>query len=368
MPAKPPKPPKAPKAALTLTRAMELYLQHVDERSSSATHQHHTQRAYAYALKKFLEVVARVEGQEPGTILVTDADPDWVDPYLDWLKQTRCALSTEQLRLAAVRGFYHYLGGVQGVELNTSRVDSVIRNRRRRGHAPLIHFRTEDVEAVLEWAAQRVVARHRSRAEKLRALRDYAFLLLLADTGLRVAEACALSVAHLPHGNVLRPKIMLRIKGGRESVVRLSPRAWRALRAYLHHRRALDEASGLPPERRPLFAQHSPLTEVRLKKARGKAAPPLRRWEPAGAQAMLRGANEELFGDEPHRKGERRPVTPHSLRHYFVTMVLRKSGGNLKLAQELARHRSIAVTQRYAHLADAEVDDAYEDLFGEQEG
>jgi hypothetical protein len=81
---------------------MELYLQHVDERSSSATRQHHTQRAYARALKKFLEVVAQAEGLDPGAIPVTDVDPDWVDPYLDWLKQTRCALSTEQLRLAAV--------------------------------------------------------------------------------------------------------------------------------------------------------------------------------------------------------------------------------------------------------------------------
>ena len=49
-------------------------------------------------------------------------------------------------------------------------------------------------------------------------------------------------------------------------------------------------------------------------------------------------------------------ITPHSFRHYFVTTVLRGSGGNLKMAQELARHRNIAVTQRYAHLSDDELD------------
>jgi integrase len=48
-------------------------------------------------------------------------------------------------------------------------------------------------------------------------------------------------------------------------------------------------------------------------------------------------------------------ITPHSFRHYFVTAVLRGSGGNLKLAQELARHRTITVTQRYAHLSDDEL-------------
>jgi integrase len=56
-------------------------------------------------------------------------------------------------------------------------------------------------------------------------------------------------------------------------------------------------------------------------------------------------------------------VTPHSFRHYFVTTVLRGSGGNLKLAQELARHRNIAVTQRYAHLSDDELDRGYHEIF-----
>jgi site-specific recombinase XerC len=53
-------------------------------------------------------------------------------------------------------------------------------------------------------------------------------------------------------------------------------------------------------------------------------------------------------------------ITPHSFRHYFVTRVLRSSG-NLKMAQALARHRNIAVTQRYAHLSDDELDRGYFD-------
>jgi integrase/recombinase XerC/integrase/recombinase XerD len=45
-----------------------------------------------------------------------------------------------------------------------------------------------------------------------------------------------------------------------------------------------------------------------------------------------------------------------------VTTVLQASG-NLKLAQELARHQSISVTQRYAHLNDDELDQGYADIF-----
>jgi integrase/recombinase XerC len=59
-------------------------------------------------------------------------------------------------------------------------------------------------------------------------------------------------------------------------------------------------------------------------------------------------------------------ISPHSFRHYFVTSVLRGSGGNLKLAQELARHRNIAVTQRYAHLSDDELDRGYSDIFDQR--
>jgi site-specific recombinase XerD len=34
------------------------------------------------------------------------------------------------------------------------------------------------------------------------------------------------------------------------------------------------------------------------------------------------------------------------------------------LAQELARHKNIAVTQRYSHLSDDELDKEYLDIFG----
>ena len=57
-------------------------------------------------------------------------------------------------------------------------------------------------------------------------------------------------------------------------------------------------------------------------------------------------------------------ITPHSFRHYFVTTVLR-STGNLKMAQELARHKNISVTQRYAHLTDDELDRGYGEIFDE---
>jgi hypothetical protein len=47
-----------------------------------------------------------------------------------------------------------------------------------------------------------------------------------------------------------------------------------------------------------------------------------------------------------------------NIRHYFETRVL-QSSGNRKLAQRLARHTSIAATQRYARLSDNELNQGY---------
>ena len=70
----------------------------------------------------------------------------------------------------------------------------------------------------------------------------------------------------------------------------------------------------------------------------------------------------EVLGDDLSGK-----ITPHSFRHYFVTRVLQVSS-NLKLAQELARHSNIAVTQRYAHLSDSELDQGYWTVFEDDDG
>ena len=57
-------------------------------------------------------------------------------------------------------------------------------------------------------------------------------------------------------------------------------------------------------------------------------------------------------------------ITPHSFRHYFVTNVLKKTG-NMKVAQEFARHSSVTVTQRYTHLSNEELDQKYKKIFNE---
>jgi integrase/recombinase XerC len=165
----------------------------------------------------------------------------------------------------------------------------------------------------------------------------------LSDTGLRVHEACQLRRGDLDWNEA---KAVIIGKGDRQAVVRFSGRAVQALRDYLSVRAVLDGASGKPLASLPLFARHD--------KGAGKKVKSI---TTTTGRNIVSQRVKEALGAEAQGS-----ITPHSFRHYFVTTVLRASG-NLKMAQELARHKNIAVTQRYAHLSDDELDKGYHEAF-----
>ena len=62
---------------------------------------------------------------------------------------------------------------------------------------------------------------------------------------------------------------------------------------------------------------------------------------------------------------ERSAVRILDFRHYFVTITF-LAKGNLKLSQELARHKNISTTTRYTHFGD-EADIAYDEIFNKKD-
>jgi len=174
-------------------------------------------------------------------------------------------------------------------------------------------------------------------------LRDRAFLLTLSDTGLRVHEAC-----NLRRGDIdwLEHRAIVIGKGNKEAVVRFSKRSLDALKMYLSERANLDGNSGKALASQPVFARHD--------RGAGKKVKPIS--TTTGREIVNQRVRESL-GEEAVGT-----ITPHSFRHYFVTTIL-GSTGNLKLAQVLARHTNIAVTQRYSHLSDNELDQEYQQIF-----
>jgi site-specific recombinase XerD len=305
-----------------------------------------TARTYGNALHAFQAALER-QGVDPEATRCAAAREDWLSAFAASLK--RRSPATERLYLAAARAWFEYLAAEGLAEVNLPRLQQIIRHRARRPGQRLPQFPREAIESILAYAQRLRSAPARDAAEQLRHLRDRAFLLTLADTGLRVHEACALRRGDLDWNE---GRAVLIGKGNRQAVVRFSRRALEALRDYLAARAAGDGASGRPLPSLALFARHD--------KGTGRRIAPM---STVTGRAIVHARAAEALGDRMTGI-----ITPHAFRHYFVTAVLRGSGGNLKLAQELARHRSITVTQRYAHLADDELDRGYAEIFDDSPG
>ena len=300
-----------------------------------------TARTYRNALGSFTATLETI-GIDIENTMASQASEDWIADFSTALKSY--APASERLYLTAVTGWYEFLAAERLADINIPRIRLLIRQRARRPGQRLPQFPREHIESVLQYAINLTNAPAKDEREHLRNLRDRSFLLTLADTGLRVHEACNLRRGDLDWNE---GRAQLVGKGNRESLVRFSKRAISAMKQYLNARAKLDGTSGRPLSSLPLFARHD--------RGAGNKVLPI---TTTTGRAIVHQRTRESLG--PEHQGV---ITPHSFRHYFVTTVLRASGGNLKLAQELARHRNIAVTQRYAHLSDDELDRGYYEIF-----
>ena len=299
-----------------------------------------TARTYRNAVQAFRDCLEQL-GVDPKSQPAQNATENWIGEFTSYLRNY--APASERLYLTALSGWYEFLTAEGLADLNLPRLRSLIRRRARRPGQRLPQFPRAAIESILE-AATELPSRSADEPARLRALRDRALLFTLADTGLRVHEAVGLRRGDLDWSE---GRALMIGKGDRQAVVRFSNRSLRYLRAYLEARANRDGSSGKPLSALPLFARHDP--------ACGKRVLPI---STTTARSVVHERARQTLGERPQAT-----ITPHSFRHYFVTTVLRGSGGNLKLAQELARHRNIAVTQRYAHLSDDELDRGYHEIF-----
>ena len=321
--------------APTITQAIEQYLDSVKMARSL-----NTGRTYTNAMHIFLSVL-KDHGLDPQASPVSKLTENAVIWLAHALKNYSPA--SEQLYLAATTGFFKFLAAEKLSEINLPRMDLLRLQRARRSGQRLPQFPRDDIERILIFVTDFTNNLSDNLIIRLRALRDRAFLFTLADTGLRVHEACNLRRGDIDWNE---GRAIIIGKGDKQAVVRFSTRSMNAIKEYLSTRAAIDGASGRPLPSLPLFARHD--------KGAGKKVKAI---TTTTGRNIVNEYVRLALGDEAEGR-----ITPHSFRHYFVTTVLRASG-NLKLAQELARHASIQVTQRYAHLSDDELDKGYHDIF-----
>jgi site-specific recombinase XerD len=327
--------------APTIVEAMSSYLDTVKEARSR-----HTMLTYRNALRIFREVLKEKE-LDPSTTPIKNISEDFISALAKYLKVYSPA--TEQVYLQAVKGFYEYIDSERLAEVNQSRIRVLIRRRSRRPGVRFPQFPMGDIERLLaqvedvENLISLVDDSSSKTTVRLRAYRDRAFLLTLADTGFRVHEACKLRRGDIDWNE---QRTIIVGKGDKQAVVRFTSRSIRAIKDYLSQRATLDGSSGRQLSSLPIFARHD--------KGAGKK---VKAMTTTTGRRIVQERVEQFLGKELNGK-----ITPHSFRHYFITCVLRGSG-NLKLAQAMARHENIQVTERYTHLSDDELDKAYYEIF-----
>ena len=323
------------KTTLTIAAAIIDYLKFV-----RLTRSENTALTYGKALKEFKKILveAKIHPEKSPPTALTE---NLISRFILHLKST--APATEQLYVGAVARFYKYLVGKELAEINLPRMELLLKQRTRKATIRLPQFPTNDVERVLDFVSNIASLLEKSESERLRAMRDRAFLLTLADTGLRVNEACSLQRGDLDWN---KEQAIIIGKGNKQAVVRFTARAMLALKDYLSLRAELDGGSGKQLTALPLFARHD--------KGTGKKIKPI---TPTTGRNIVAERVKQALGNEAEGN-----ITPHSFRHYFVSTILRASG-NLKLAQALARHENIQITQRYAHINDDELDKGYYEIF-----
>lgn len=269
-----------------------------------------TLKTYRWALDYYLALVGddlNNENYEQFLIDIRDLSP-----------------SSKGVLLSAVNGLYNYCEIPDGAK----REKLVEHYTRKLKSRPVVFDRP---------AVEKILAYCDTLHGDLMQLRDRSFVLTLADTGFRISE-----LASLRRGDIdwQEERVMITGKGEKVAVVRLSHRSVAALREYLNARSQLDGKSGRPLGSLPLFAQHGNVNKIKGMTIDGMRKAIKERMKEAGAEVRI-----------------------HDFRHYFVTMVMLASGGNLKMAQELARHESTQTTQRYAHFTTTELDKNYDQIF-----
>ncbi len=319
---------------MTIQEAIERYLQQI-KRSKSR----HTLAAYRQGLTAFAASLANIDpAVNVAQADVTTLSPLWLEQFLNQLQPQ--AVSTEHLYTTAVAGFYRYVAAQGWAAINLSTLEFALSQRRTPGKR-LHVFPENDVEKLLNFVADAAQSAPEKMSDRLTLYRDAALLFTLADTGLRVSEACSLRKGDLDWDH---QRAVVIGKGNKQAVVRFSVRALEYLRRYLQLRAPLDQPRGRQNVL-PVFARHDRRVGQRVLPISTRTA-----------ENIVSGWVVQALGEE-----SRGAITPHTFRHYFVTRAARQQ--NILLAQHLARHESINTTSGYTHLTETEVDQAYTAVF-----
>lgn len=282
--------------------------------------------AYRYGLQRFISIVGEdaplnVETYETFLIAIKEFSP-----------------STKQIWRSAVLGLYTFCKSGDLAEIK-----GITKHYTRKQGKRMVNFDREAIEKVIEYCS--------NLSGDLPALRDRAFVLTLADTGLRISEACALKRGDI---DWMEARAIILGKGDKQAVIRFSNRSIQAMREYHTVCASIEPNTRIPLRSQPVFLRHDIRASKKIKPISA-----------SGMWTAIKGDPKQAIKGRIEEAGvDRSLVRIHDFRHYFVTMTY-LAKRDIKLSQELARHSSIDTTNRYTHFG-GEADVAYDEIFNQR--
>ena len=253
--------------------------------------------------------------------------------FIQKLLHTGSSPSTIKRRISVMRQFLRFIGDEYDLSISVDKLNQKLKTRYLiPKNSVIVSYPGAKIQRILDYTT-------RIEPTNLQMRRDLAFIWSLAETGLRVSEACNLKIgqinkewraAFIGKGDISRS-----IKFGKHSRVLLN--------AYLKARQPLD---GSPRDMLPLFIRHDQAVGRKIKLITPKI----------GEQIIHNLALLALGNDfDPS-------ITCHKFRHYYISTIARVNG--MKASQVGAGHKDISTTQRYAHLDEKEIAAINDKAFG----
>jgi site-specific recombinase XerD len=283
----------------------ETRLQAFNERSNSKE----TRRAYARVAREFFQYF---NWRHPQTI-----SSEEIAEWRDKLKEKRAKPATVAFKLSVVRCLYEYLREEGFVSTNpaiTRKVPPPALKEDLRGRylSPL------DVQRLL-------AGPDRSRTE---GARDYALMLLMVRTSMRVSEACGVRVSGMSWGQG-RWLLNFKVKGGRERRIPLPKDVKEAIDAYLKLDR--DRRQHLHSAGAQSFI-FQPMVNYRTLEF-NKSLSSTQAWKIVRRWGDYTGVGK---------------VSPHDLRRTAITRAL-DQGLSHRQVRMMTGHKSLEMVMRYDH-------------------
>jgi site-specific recombinase XerD len=267
----------------------------------------HTISSYRDTFRQFLKFVEQRLHKPPSRLAFEDIDAPLIVAFLDHL-ETHCGVCTRSrnLRLTAIHSLFRY--AAFEAPAHSAQIQRVLAIPSKRFTRALVHFLTRpEVDALLAAPDQRTWSGRR----------DYAFILVAVQTGLRLSEMTGLTRADLVLGAGAHVRVIG--KGRKERCTPIAKSTLAVLKRWLREPQRGDRRVMFPSARGERLSVH-------------------------GVQYMLNKHRRTASVAGPSLTHKR--VTVHRLRHTMAMDLLQAGVDRAVIALWLG-HESVETTQVY---------------------